>query len=187
MSLGTSWGGLHQPASVSATMLGAARGSLKHLEQTPPHTASDRPVTCGWAEQTSTQRGRFLWCRHSSAPALFQQTIQIKTDKLNTKSPHTTVQHWKWQPAHWTSRPPALSIDNPPNEALTLLSQKTLVHTLTNASPAHHAVLPLSLSQQHQLHGVLTQRHLHRRKQHENFKRDKIHICVFWCVPAELN
>lgn len=124
------------------------------------------------SSDVSTARHR----RCSNTP----QRVQIRTDKLNAKSRHTTVQGWKWQPASWTSRPPALSIDNPPKEALTLLSQKTLVHTLTNASPAHHAVLPLSLSQQHQLHSVLIQNRLHGRKQHgrELYTWQNFYLCI---------
>lgn len=65
--------------------------------------------------------------------------------------------------AHWTSGPPALGDDNPPNEAQRLLPLKTLVHALADARPAHHAVLPLPLSQQHQLHPLFIQRHLERK------------------------
>lgn len=75
----------------------------------------------------------------------------------------TTRQHWR---SHRTSGPPARSVDNPSNEALSLLSQKLLVHTLIDTSLAHPAVLPLPLSQQHQLHSVFIQHHLPSRKQH---------------------
>lgn len=83
-------------------------------------------------------------------------------DKLNTKRRHTTGQQWR---SLRTSGPPAGSVDNPSNEALSLLSQKLLVHTPMDTSLAHAAVLPLPLSQQHQLHSVLIQHHLPRRKQ----------------------
>lgn len=148
-----------------SALLGAHRSVLsKHLH-TPLqivlwHAAelSRCPRRRKGSSDVSTARHR----RCSNTP----QRIRIKRDQLTRKSGHTNVQRWKSQRAHSTSRPPALSIDNSPNEALTPLSQKTLVHTLTNASPAHRAVLPLFLSQQHQLHGVLIQHHLHGRKQH---------------------
>lgn len=143
-------------------MLGAARRSLKRPEQTPPRTASAGPGTCGWAERMSKQKETSLWCQHSSAPALPTHTTKER-DKLNTKRRHTTTQHWR---SHRTSGPPARSVDNPTKEALSLLSQKLLVHTLIDTSFAHPAVLPLPLTQQHQLHGVLIQHHLPRRKQH---------------------
>lgn len=146
-----------------SALLGAHRSVLsKHL-----HTPL-QIVLCHAAELSRCPRRRkgssdVSTARHrrcSNTP----QRIGIKRDQLTRKSGHTNVQRWKSQRAHSTSRPPALSIDNSPNETLTLLSQKTLVHTLTNASPAHRAVLPLFLSQQYQLHGVLIQHHLHGRK-----------------------
>lgn len=147
-----------------SALLGAHRSVLsKHLH-TPLqiilwHAAelSRCPRRGKGSSDVSTARHR----RCSNTP----QRIRIKRDQLTRKSEHTNVQRWKSQRAHSTSRPPALSIDNSPNETLTLLSQKTLVHTLTNASPAHRAVFPLLLSQQHQLHSVLIQHCLHGRKQ----------------------
>lgn len=70
-------------------MLGAARGSLQHLEQTPPHSASARPVACGWAEQMSTQRERFLWCQRSSAPVLFKHATKDSNENWTQRGdPH---------------------------------------------------------------------------------------------------